>query len=442
MGDPFRIFPTAGEREDEGALPSGWERHLDRKFDTWYYWHRETGESTWEKPAGLVCTEEAGVAGDDLVQDGGDELQEGSDHNEANGSGCFPRYALTSDEEVEDERVESEREQGPMVGLTAAPAAPTPAAPSLSSPFFQAVRGPIGAPPSEVGSRRVVLTPSSASVRAGRAGRGASVRTSTQCVHRRVRMVVNEKKLAVLRERIKRSRTEGKGHGRGSDESTPPWRSAKRWGMVAMVPRQPDTPPPTHLLKGSSLLGARQDTVSTMGPCTNVLVRGLPLGTTDQDLIHKFSMFGCIVRASVFPPRVGFATGLVEFGSRASAENMVSAVTEHKALLDGEWPALRACLADGHMDSGDETPPGGAKSTSASRRRSVVATSSMKAGRRATFGGRDGRQASSSAGPRPKGASLPPLEAPSSFKAPRLEAPIRGIARRRGRAPHQHLTTA
>jgi len=33
-----------------GNLPEGWELHFDDRYNEWFYWHVETGTSSWEKP--------------------------------------------------------------------------------------------------------------------------------------------------------------------------------------------------------------------------------------------------------------------------------------------------------------------------------------------------------------------------------------------------------
>mmetsp|Transcript_21506 Transcript_21506/g.46749 ORF Transcript_21506/g.46749 Transcript_21506/m.46749 type:complete len:655 (+) Transcript_21506:526-2490(+) len=42
------------ESDDESTdapLPTGWEKHFDDRYKEWYYWHRPTGRSVWERPA-------------------------------------------------------------------------------------------------------------------------------------------------------------------------------------------------------------------------------------------------------------------------------------------------------------------------------------------------------------------------------------------------------
>merc|ERR1712039_988669 len=34
----------------EESLPKGWEKHYDPGYREWYYWHRPTGRSVWERP--------------------------------------------------------------------------------------------------------------------------------------------------------------------------------------------------------------------------------------------------------------------------------------------------------------------------------------------------------------------------------------------------------
>jgi len=37
--------------EEDQPLPKGWEKHFDPNYAEWYYWHRPTGRSVWERPA-------------------------------------------------------------------------------------------------------------------------------------------------------------------------------------------------------------------------------------------------------------------------------------------------------------------------------------------------------------------------------------------------------
>lgn len=55
-----------------GPLPKGWEKHYDPGYKEWYYWHRPTGRSVWERP-----TTDENYGGED---DGEDEEEEGHQH--------------------------------------------------------------------------------------------------------------------------------------------------------------------------------------------------------------------------------------------------------------------------------------------------------------------------------------------------------------------------
>jgi len=35
---------------EEEPLPEGWEKHFDPNYSEWYYWHRHSGRSVWERP--------------------------------------------------------------------------------------------------------------------------------------------------------------------------------------------------------------------------------------------------------------------------------------------------------------------------------------------------------------------------------------------------------
>mmetsp|Transcript_70539 Transcript_70539/g.178546 ORF Transcript_70539/g.178546 Transcript_70539/m.178546 type:complete len:617 (+) Transcript_70539:63-1913(+) len=41
---------VAPSRTEEDRLPKGWEKHYDPGYREWYYWHRPTGRSVWERP--------------------------------------------------------------------------------------------------------------------------------------------------------------------------------------------------------------------------------------------------------------------------------------------------------------------------------------------------------------------------------------------------------
>merc|ERR1712176_578052 len=49
-GTVFSDARTDAAKIEEEPLPKGWEKHYDPGYREWYYWHRPTGRSVWERP--------------------------------------------------------------------------------------------------------------------------------------------------------------------------------------------------------------------------------------------------------------------------------------------------------------------------------------------------------------------------------------------------------
>lgn len=65
--DEFMMGSHASPSQDEDSLPKGWEMHFDATYGEWYYWHRPTGRSTWERPSGNLADDEDSTSDSGLL---------------------------------------------------------------------------------------------------------------------------------------------------------------------------------------------------------------------------------------------------------------------------------------------------------------------------------------------------------------------------------------
>merc|ERR1712113_445611 len=45
-----KLGHNASDEIGRKPLPQGWEKHYDVRHREWYYWHRPTNRSVWERP--------------------------------------------------------------------------------------------------------------------------------------------------------------------------------------------------------------------------------------------------------------------------------------------------------------------------------------------------------------------------------------------------------